>query len=277
MIHDLKPYPVMKDSGVPWLGQVPEHWEMKRGKSLFRKLDRPVEDAAETVTCFRDGVVTLRKNRRLRGFTEALKEIGYQGVRQGDLVIHAMDAFAGAVGVSDSDGKATPVYAVCSPVADAVPMYFAYTVREMARNEWILALSRGIRERSTDFRFDTFGAQLLPTPPASEQAAIVRFLDQADRRIRKAIAAKQKLIKLLQEQKQVIIHQAVTRGLDPNVKLKPSGVEWLGDVPEGWEVVPLRAIFKEVNERNHADEQMLSVSVGDNFTFSRSWWAKSLD
>lgn len=249
MIHDLRPYPAMKDSGVPWLGQVPEHWDIKRGKSLFKKLDRPVTTNAETVTCFRDGLVTLRKNRRLRGFTEALKEIGYQGVKRGDLVIHAMDAFAGAVGVSDSDGKATPVYAVCAPLEpdDSVPMYYAFTVREMARNEWILALSRGIRERSTDFRFETFGMQLLPAPPLPEQAAIVRFLDHADRRIRKAIAAKQRLIRLLQEQKQVIIHQAVTRGLDPNVKLKPSGVEWLGDVPEGWSILKIGYFAKVGN------------------------------
>ena len=79
-------------------------------------------------------------------------------------------------------------------------------------------------------------------PPAAEQQAIVRFLDHADRKIRKYIRAKQKLIKLLEEQKQAIIHQAVTRGLDPNVKLKPSGVEWLGDVPEHWEVLALKTV-----------------------------------
>ena len=92
------------------------------------------------------------KTAELSGFTESLKEIGYQGVRRGDLVIHAMDAFAGATGVSDSDGKSTPVYAVCSPTTrDSNPYYYAYCVREMARSQWIVALSRGVRERSTDF------------------------------------------------------------------------------------------------------------------------------
>ena len=95
MIADLKPYPAMKDSGVEWLGEVPENWKLERGKWLFRKMDRPIRDADEVVTCFRDGIVTLRKNRRVRGFTESLKEIGYQGIRRGDLVIHGMDAFAG--------------------------------------------------------------------------------------------------------------------------------------------------------------------------------------
>ena len=102
MIEGLKPYPSMKDSGVPWLGEVPVHWKPERAKWLFRKMNRPVKDSDDVVTCFRDGIATLRKNRRVRGFTESLKEIGYQGVRRGDLVIHAMDAFAGAVGVSDS-------------------------------------------------------------------------------------------------------------------------------------------------------------------------------
>ena len=222
-----------------WLGKVPDHWEVRRGKWLFQKMDRPVRDSDEVVTCFRDGIVTLRKNRRVRGFTESLKEIGYQGIRRGDLVIHAMDSFAGAIGVSDSDGKGTPVYSVCEPAPEANSYYYAYILREMARSQWIQALAKGIRERSTDFRFDDFGSLLVPLPPISEQVAIVRFLDHIDGRIRRYIRSRQKLISLLEEQKQVIIHQAVTRGLDPNVRLKPSGVDWLGDVPEHWEVWPI--------------------------------------
>ena len=248
MIAELKPYPAMKDSGVPWLGEVPEHWEMECAKWLFRKMDRPLRDFDEVVTCFRDGVVTLRKNRRVRGFTESLKEIGYQGIRRGDLVIHAMDAFAGAIGVSDSDGKGTPVYSVCEPVPGADPHYYAYTIREMARSQWIQALAKGIRERSTDFRFDAFGSQPVPLPPLLEQAAIVRFLDYADRRIRRYIRARQKLIELLEEQKQAIIHRAVTRGLDPEVSLKSSGVEWLGDVPEHWELRRFKSIVRRVDQ-----------------------------
>lgn len=112
MIPGLKPYAEMKNSGIAWLGHVPEHWGLRGGKWLFRKVDRPVRDIDDVVTCFRDGTVTLRKNRRVSGFTESLKEIGYQGIRRGDLVIHAMDAFAGAIGVADSDGKGTPVYSV---------------------------------------------------------------------------------------------------------------------------------------------------------------------
>ena len=248
MIAGLKPHRAMKDSGVAWLGEVPERWEMERAKWLFRKMDRPVRDTDEVVTCFRDGTVTLRKNRRVRGFTESLKEIGYQGIRRGDLVIHAMDAFAGAIGVADSDGKGSPVYSVCKPASTADARYYAYTVREMARSQWIQALAKGIRERSTDFRFDGFGSQPVPLPPLPEQAAVVRFLDHADRRIRRYIRAKQKLIKLLEEQKQAIIHRVVTRGLDPSVLLKPSGVELLGDVPEHWEVRRLKTLLRSLDQ-----------------------------
>ncbi|MCK6528104.1 restriction endonuclease subunit S [Myxococcota bacterium] len=245
MIEGLRAYPAYKDSGVPWLGEVPGHWGVRRAKWLFLKMDRPFRESDEVITCFRDGVVTLRKNRRTRGFTESIKEIGYQGIRRGDLVIHAMDAFAGAVGVSDSDGRGTPVYAVCEPRAGVSGQFFARVVREMARSGWILALSRGIRERSTDFRYESFASQLVPLPPPDEQSAIVRFLDHADRRIRRYVRAKRRLIALLEEEKQAIIHRAVTRGLDPDVKLKPSGVAWVGEVPEDWSVCALRHRYSE--------------------------------
>jgi type I restriction enzyme S subunit len=241
MQNDLKLYPAYKDSGVPWLGQVPEQWRVDRPKWLFQKMDRPVRENDNIVTCFRDGTVTLRKNRRTNGFTTALKEIGYQGIRRGDLIIHAMDAFAGAVGVSDSDGKGSPVYSVCEALPNANAGYYAYIIREMARSQWILALATGIRERSTDFRYGDFACQSVPVPPLSEQAGIVQYLNHADRKVRHVIRARQQLIKLLTEQKQAIIQRAVTRSLNPNVRLKPSGVPWLGDVPEHWDVGRLKS------------------------------------
>lgn len=248
MIEGLKSYGEYRESGIPWASSLPAHWKIERAKRLFTKMDRPVRPDDEVVTCFRDGVVTLRKNRRLRGFTEAIVESGYQGIRKGDLVIHGMDAFAGAIGVSDSDGKGTPVYNVCQPRQGVIASYYAHTVREMSRSQWILALAKGIRERSTDFRFEMFGNQFVPLPPPDEQAAIVRFLDHANRKIDGFIRAKKKLIGLLNEQKQAIIHRAVTRGLDPDVPLKPSGIPWLGDIPAHWEVRRLRTIVKNISQ-----------------------------
>lgn len=236
MIEELKGYGSYQPSPIAWAPRLPAHWRVRRAKTLFERVKRPVDPGAEVVTCFRDGTVTLRKKRRLTGYTEAIFELGYQGIRRGDLVIHAMDAFAGAVGVSDSDGKASPVYVACVPRDESLPSYYALIVRQMALSQWILALAKGIRERSTDFRFDVFGTQIVPVPPLEEQAAIVRFIDHANRRIDQFIRSKKKLIALLNEQKQAIIHRAVTRGLDPNVKLKDTGVPWLGEIPAHWEL-----------------------------------------
>lgn len=259
MIEGLQPYPEYQESDIPWARVLPSNWQTERAKRLFTKMQRPVRPEDEVVTCFRNGRVTLRKNVRLRGFTEATAFSGYQGIRTGDLVIHGMDAFAGAIGVSDSDGKGTPVYNVCKPKPGVVASYYAHTIREMSRAQWILALAKGIRERSTDFRYETFGDQFVPLPPADEQAAIVRFLDHANRKIDGFIRAKRKLIGLLNEQKQAIIHRAVTRGLNPAAPLKPSGIPWLGDIPEHWEQHALWTLSKLRVERNPGNLTLLSV------------------
>lgn len=262
MIADLKPYPEYKYSGLPWVGQVPAHWNCERAKWLFTQMNRPVREEDEVVTCFRDGVVTLRKNRRLRGFTEASVFSGYQGIRKGDLVIHGMDAFAGAIGVSDSDGKSTPVYNVCRPTMGVNAHFYAYMVREMSQSQWILALAKGIRERSTDFRFDMFGNQHVPFPPEDEQAAIVRFLNWANSRLERTIRAKRKVVVLLNEQKQAIIHRAVTRGLDLDVPLKDSGIPWLEKIPKHWGVRRIKYLLREVDERSETgDEPLLSMRM----------------
>lgn len=175
MIADLKPYAEYKESGLAVAWRHSHHWASERAKWLFSKMDRPVREEDEVVTCFRDGMVTLRKNRRLRGFTEATVFSGYQGIRKGDLVIHGMDAFAGAIGVSDSDGKGTPVYNVCQPRSGANAGYYAQLVRQMSQSQWILALAKGIRERSTDFRFEMFGNQRVPLPRPPSRRRLCGF------------------------------------------------------------------------------------------------------
>jgi len=227
-------YSNYKDSGISWIGVIPSHWEVKRGKYLFQLARRLPEENDGIVTAFRDGTVTLRSNRRTDGFTNAIKEIGYQGVKKGDLVIHAMDAFAGAVGVSDSDGKCSPVYSCCIPVNGIASEYYARLVRTMSTTGFIESLAKGIRERSTDFRWGDFCVQLLPLPPKDEQQAITNFLDRETARIDKLIAEKQTFIKLLKEKRQALISHVVTKGLNPNVKMKDSGIEWIGEVPEHW-------------------------------------------
>lgn len=243
-----QPYPEYKDSGVEWLGLIPKHWALRRAKFIFQRIQRPVRDIDGIVTAFRDGQVTLRSNRRIDGFTNALQEIGYQGVRKGDLLIHAMDGFAGAIGISDSDGKCSPVCSVCTPISKtlAYPAYYGYLIRQLAVTGFITSLSKGIRERSTEFRFSEFSPLGLALPPHSEQRTIAAFLDYETARIDKLIAQQQRLIELLKEKRQAVISHAVTKGLNPDAPMKDSGVEWLGEVPEHWIVAGFKKYIEPI-------------------------------
>lgn len=248
---------------VDYLPSLPAHWEVEKGKRLFKKESRPVVPSDEVVTCFRDGQVTLRSNRRTEGFTNALLEHGYQGIRKEDLVIHAMDAFAGAIGVSDSDGKSSPVYAACTPIdpKQASPYFYAYFMRDLALSGYLVSLAKGIRERSTDFRFKDFSELLLPVPPFREQGLIAFFLDAKSAQIDVAIQIKERQIDLLNERKQILIQQAVTRGLDPDAPKRDSGIEWIGEIPAHWHVMANRTLFRERVEPGREDLPLLSISI----------------
>ena len=253
-------YKVYKDSIIPWIGQIPAHWETRRAKYMFKKEKRDVRPEDRVITCFRDGQVTLRENRRTTGFTESITEVGYQGIRKGDLVIHQMDAFAGSIGVSDSDGKGTSVYHCCTPTGPYIPQYYAYALREMARAGFIQSLYRGIRERSSDFNFFTFGRQFLPVPPIEEQKRIVAYLDKKITLIESCKCQRERELQTLNELKQAEIASVVTRGLNPNVSMKDSGFPWIGMIPEHWNVKSLRAYLRLVSEKNHPDATLLSVT-----------------
>ena len=262
---DMRKYDEYKESVIPWLDKIPVLWEEKRAKYLFNKENRPVQPEDEVVTCFRDGTVTLRKNRRTEGFTESFKEIGYQGIKKGDLVIHQMDAFAGSTGVSDSDGKATPVYHVCTPKNDNVNnSYYAFVIRMMGLNGFIQSLYRGIRERSSDFRYDVFGKQYLPVPSIQEQNRIVDYLIDKSSEIENLISKTEREIELLKELKQSVVAHAVTKGLNPNAKMKDSGIGWIGEIPEHWEVRKLFQICTEyyVSNKGMINDNLLSLSYG---------------
>lgn len=257
-------YESYKTTFIPWLRDIPEHWSECRAKYLYKKENRAALESDEVITCFRDGQVTLRKNRRTSGFTESIKEIGYQHIQQGDLVIHVMDAFAGAVGVSDSDGKGTPVYSVCTAIQDINNYYFAYAIREMAKKGFIQSLYHGIRERSSDFRFDVFAAQILPVPPREEQDQIVRYLDWQTSKINKLIAAKKKQIELLDEYERSIAYHFVTNGVSDDVLKKDSTINWMTSVPAHWKILLLSQVAEEqsISNRGMIETNLLSLSYG---------------
>lgn len=247
MITGLRHYPAMKDSGVPWLGNVPEHWEVLPNRAIFsevRERDHPDEEMLSvTIT---KGVIrqhALLEDSSKKDSSNQDKS-AYKLVRPGDIAYNKMRAWQGAVGVSKYEGIVSPAYVVQRPRNDVAPQYLHYLLRTPAFAKEAERWSYGITSDMWSLRPEHFKMIYSCLPPVPEQVAIVRFLDYADRRIRRYIRAKQKLITLLEEQKQAIIHRAVTRGLDPNVRLKRSGVEWLGDLPEHWEVTRLGRLIE---------------------------------
>lgn len=190
---------------VPGLGFIPESWQAERARWLLARKRRAVRPEDGIVTAFRDGCVTLRSNRRTAGFTEAVHEIGYQGIRSGDLVVHSMDAFAGAVGVSDSDGKSSPVVHVYRTMPGIDSRYVAYVLRTLAVNGFIATLARGIRERSTSFDAATLSNVQFPVPSFSEQRHIADFLDAEVARIEKVSSGYLRMKSLIAERTKSLV------------------------------------------------------------------------
>lgn len=240
MIADLKPYPAYKDSGVPWLGQVPEHWEVAPNRALFAEVkerNHPAEDML-SVTITR-GIV--KQKALLEGSSKKdgsnLDRSAYKLVQPRDIAYNKMRAWQGAIGASEFRGIVSPAYVVMRLRADdCLSSYYHHLFRTVQFAKEAERWSYGITSDMWSLRPEHFKMIYTTSPPLAEQAAIVRFVDWANGRLERAMRLKRRQIALLNEQKQAIIHRAVTRGLDPNVKLKPSGVEWLGDVPEHWEV-----------------------------------------
>lgn len=204
----LNPDAEMKGSGIRWMGRIPAHWEIIRGKYILKYLQKPVREDDGVITCFRDGEVTLRSNRREDGFTMSDKEIGYQGVDVGDLVVHGMDGFAGSIGISDSRGKASPVLNVLDTKQDK--RYIMYYLRSMAYSDVFLAMATGIRVRSCDLRWNKLAELSYPVPPVTEQKAIVEYIDGMINKTDAVIADKKGQLETLEEYKKSLIFEYVT-------------------------------------------------------------------
>ena len=252
MIHDLKPYPDYKDSAVPWLGEVPEHWDVVPSRAVFaeaKEREHPEEQMLSvTIT---KGVIrqqALLADSSKKDSSNQDKS-AYKLVLPGEIAYNKMRAWQGAIGVSDYRGIVSPAYVVQRPREGADPRYFHHLLRTPAFAKEAERWSYGITSDMWSLRPEHFKMIYGCLPPLPEQSGIVRFLDHAERRIRHYIRIKKKLIALLNEQKQAIIHRAVTRGLDPNVPLKPSGVEWVGEVPEHWELSRVKDEFSCLNHR----------------------------
>lgn len=269
MIADLKPYPAYKDSGVPWLGKVPSTWVIARNGGLFTQQN---ETGFAHLPILE---VSLKTGVQVRNFDgSGRKQVMsdrdmYKRARKGDIAYNMMRMWQGAIGIAPIDGLVSPAYVVARPLQGVEPSFYLNLFRTDAYMGEVDKFSHGIVKDRNRLYWEDFKQMPSPVPPLDEQAIIVHFLDHADRRIRRYIRAKQKLITLLEEQKQAIIQRAVTRGLDPNVRLKPSGIEWLGDVPEHWEVVRLKTLVSRVTSGSRgwshfeADFGPLFIRIGN--------------
>jgi type I restriction enzyme S subunit len=241
-MEGLKPYPTYKESGLPWLGQVPAHWATSPGFAAFReKQIKNIGMREKRVLSLSYGRIVVKPEGQ-RGLMPDSFET-YQIVDPGDIIIRSTDLqndkTSLRIGYVRDRGIITSAY-ICMKASDAILPAFGYQLLNAYDLSKVLyGMGSGLRQ---NLAWADFKRMVVFLPPREEQAAIVRFLDHATHQVDKTIRAKRKIIALLNEQKQAIIHRAVTRGLDPDVPLKDSGIPWLGQIPAHWEAAPLKGL-----------------------------------
>ena len=247
---NLQPYPAYKPSGVDWLGDVPDHWDKRKLRSVLTgKTERNRPDLHLLSVVRERGVIrrdVTSKDENRNFIPDDLTS--YKVVRAGQFAMNKMKAWQGSYGVSAHDGIVSPAYFVFH-LDSVTERYFHIAVRSKAYVPFFGQASDGVRIGQWDLSQARMREILFFIPSIDEQAAIVRYLDYVVRRIRRYVSVKERLIALLEEERQAVINRAVTRGLAPNVPLRPSGVEWLGDVPAHWEVTRVKSEFLSLNYR----------------------------
>ena len=223
-------YSEYKDSGVKWLGEIPSHWEVVKSKFLWK----------ETFGTSKSGKEELLSVSQYTGVTKSMTDSrsesleGYKIVHKDELVINIMLAWLGGLGVSDYEGIVSPAYCIYKLIRNENPKFLHYLYKTPMYLAEFARHSTGVVPSRWRMYTDDFGQVLSLLPPLSEQDTIVRYLDTATSEIDKAIAMQQKMIDLLNERKQIIIQNAVTKGLDENVEMKESGVEFVNEIPHNW-------------------------------------------
>ena len=243
----LQTYSAYKDSGVEWLGEIPEHWEILPGLSfIFENKDRNKGMIRNTVLSLSYGKIRVKGENELTGLVPESFET-YQFVNKGDLIFRPTDLQNDTVSlrssISEYEGIITNAYLNLRFKSKANSKFYHYFFRSIDNNKIIYGLGSGLRQNISYLDFRRFQ---FPFPPFKEQTAIANFLDDKTTKIDQAIAIKQKQIELLKERRQILIHKAVTRGLNDKVKLKDSGVEWIGEIPEHWEVKKIKHISSKI-------------------------------
>ena len=233
----------MKDSGVEWLGKIPNHWMIRRIKNLFELRNEKNYEALEDVnliSLYTDKGVVQHSDLTETTGNKAVTAEGYKIVKEDDIVVNIILCWMGAVGRSAYNGVTSPAYDVYKPLHDTNSKYYHYLFRTSQFNGECYRYGRGImlmrwRTYSTEFR-----AISVPLPPEDEQKRIVNFLDKKIDDVDRLIGNVQKQIEKLKAYKQSLITEVVTKGIDPTVPMKDSGVEWIGEIPEHWNIERLK-------------------------------------
>ncbi|KMH20557.1 hypothetical protein SM66_00524 [Klebsiella quasipneumoniae subsp. quasipneumoniae] len=235
-----KAYPEYKDSGVEWLGEIPNHWKTLSISRLFSRIKRTGYTEKELLSVYRDYGVIPKSSRDDNNNKPSEDLSPYQLVEPNDLVMNKMKAWQGSIAISEYEGIVSPAYFVYKPnnvlFELAHPRYVHYLLRNPIYVTQYLSRSKGIRVNQWDLDPDEFRNIELLLPDKTEQGKIYCFLDHETAKIDNLIEKQQQLIELLKEKRQAVISHAVTKGLNPDVPMKDSGVEWLGEVPEHWGV-----------------------------------------
>ncbi|MGR6904578.1 restriction endonuclease subunit S [Lysinibacillus sp. BSL11] len=255
-----KPYEEYKISKIPYINQIPKGWieypfyAIAYVKSVTKNVDE------ELLSVFLNkGVIKYNQSTGTQVHKPSQDLSNYQLVESGDLVLNNQQAWRGSVGVSKYRGIVSPAYYVFSLSNLINPKFGNYLFRDAVMvNQFVLS-SKGVGSIQRNLYYPFLKRVRVLLPPLDEQDQIVKYLDFQLAKINKFIKSKKKLISILKEKKQAVVNEAVTKGLNPNVKMKPSGVDWLGEIPEHWEIKPLRQLLKPVSVKNRADLPLLSV------------------
>jgi len=242
-------YEKYKDSGVDWIGVIPEHWEIRRIKTLFKEINERSFDGLEDLLSVSQYTGVTKKSDKIEEgdlLTNASTLEGYKLVKKGDLVSNIMLAWNGSLGFSPFDGITSPAYSIYRLKNFGEKQFFHYLFRTEKYKAEFKRQSSGVIESRLRLYSDDFFGIFSILPPPDEQQAIATFLDDKTAKIDQTIANKQKEINLLKERRQILIQKAVTKGLDDTVKLKDSGVDWIGEIPEHWEVRKLKYFIQNL-------------------------------
>ena len=244
----MKRYLEYKDSGVDWIGEIPAHWKVRRNKRIFNERDdRSATGKEELLTVSHITGVSPRAEKNVGMFLAETLE-GYKHCSAGNLVINTMWAWMGALGISTFDGIVSPSYNVYQlKSSEYLPRYYDYLYRIPNHVGEIIRWSKGVWHSRLRLYPDAFFGMSAITPPFREQTQIANFLDRKTGQIDELIRIKERRIELLREQRTALINQAVTKGLDLNVEMKSSGVEWIGEIPKHWTISKVKHEFESLD------------------------------